>query len=400
MDILKFAVVGIGNMGWVHADQLFRGNVMHAMLSAVCDTDQKKLEHAEMEFGGAARCYADYRDMLAEGGFDAVIIATPHYMHTVIAMDAFEKGYHVLCEKPAGVLVKDVREMNRKAKESGRTFGLMFNQRMNPLFSTLKEYIDLGMLGEIKRFVWIVNNWYRTQYYYDSAGWRATWHGEGGGVLLNQCPHNLDLWVWIMGMPAFLQAFCFEGKYHNIAVEDDATIYAEYENGATGVFITSTGEYPGTNRLEISGTYGKAVCEDGKLKLYLLNQDERDICFTSAQAMPVSRIVPIELTSKEGKEEHLQIIQNFTNHILYDEELVAPGEEGIYSLMISNAAYLSSWIGKKVAVPVDDEEYAKYLHAKKDLPAEKRSWQYPVNNSSSEGNAGGNEYQERWKVRW
>ena len=351
--MLRIGIVGIGNMGSAHAVQLAEGRVDSACLAAVCDCSPERLAWAAQRFGTALAQYRDYRQMLTEGRLDAVLIATPHKLHPPMACDAFEKGIAVLTEKPAGIDIVNVEKMNRAAAASGRPFGIMYNQRTNPLFQKLRSLVRDGTLGEIKRFVWIVNNWYRTQAYYDSGDWRATWNGEGGGVLLNQCPHNLDIWQWILGMPKSVQAFCREGRYHRISVEDDAVIYGEYENGATALFVTSTGEYPGTNRLEISGTRGKAVAEDGELNLYLLEQDERRLCAESTEGMPripvhVSRISQVETGSG-----HLIILQNFTNHILRGEPLLAPGAEGINGLMLSNAAYLSSWKNSRVELPLD-----------------------------------------------
>lgn len=379
-------------MGSAHAMQLFEGNVEGAVLSAVCDVSEDKLSFAREKFASHVAYYTNYKELLEDDVCDAIIIATPHYSHTKIAIDAMRANRHVLCEKPAGVRTIDVSSMNKVAKEGTVSFGIMFNQRMNPVYGALKHYVELGVLGEIKRFVWIINNWYRTEHYYDSAGWRATWHGEGGGVLLNQAPHNLDLWQWIMGMPTTLRAFCKEGKFHHIDVEDDATLYAEYENGATATFITSTGEYPGTNRLEISGTMGKAVCEDGKITLYLLDEDERTIREHSPIDMPTEKVTRIEIKCKPGKEEHLLIIQNFTNHILNGEALIAPGTDGIYSLMLSNAAYLSSWKKKTVSIPVSGREFAVYLKRKKDI---KRGCRQSEASSQLK-----EEYNDRWKVRW
>lgn len=203
--------------------------------------------------------------MLDSGLIDAALIAVPHYEHPTYAVKCFQRGIHVLTEKPAGVYARQVREMNEAAEKAGVKFEIMFNQRIDPIYKKAHDLVQSGALGQPKRLVWIVTNWYRTQAYYDSGSWRATWKGEGGGVLLNQAPHNLDLWQWIFGMPQKIRAFCSVGKYHQIGVEDDVTIYGEYENGATAVFISTTGEAPGTNRLEISGDLGKLVLEEGKL---------------------------------------------------------------------------------------------------------------------------------------
>ena len=218
--------------------------------------------------GLAMKQFSDYHEMFASGLIDAVLIATPHYLHPTIAIDGFAAGLHVLTEKPAGVYTNQVQMMNDAAKASDRVFGIMYNQRTNPQFQKIREIIKSGRLGECKRLIWIITNWYRTQAYYDSGTWRATWAGEGGGVLINQCPHNLDLWQWMFGMPTRVRATCHYGKWHNIEVEDEVTAYAEYANGASAVFITTTGEAPGTNRLEVTGDRGKVEACLEALKPY------------------------------------------------------------------------------------------------------------------------------------
>lgn len=396
MDKIRYGVIGIGNMGSAHANALYEGRIEGAVLSAVADADEKRLLWAKESYKDGVSFYTDYNELLSSGRVDAVLIATPHYDHPKIAVQAFKCGLHVLTEKPAGVEAGSVRVMNEEAKISGKSFGIMFNQRTDPLFETLKYYVEIGLLGEIKRSVWIINNWYRTQAYYDSAGWRAKWSTEGGGVLLNQCPHNLDIWQWIVGMPTKIRAFCREGHYHNISVEDDVTIYTEYENGATGVLITSTGEYPGTNRLEISGTMGKAVAEDGVLKLFLLDRDEREICENSGEAFPTDRVTQVTLKFNETEDGHILILKNFTRHILFGDELIAPGEEGINSLRISNAAYISSQKKETVDIPADESLFMDLLNEKIEKENEKGN----TINKGSAGSEKTGEYSDRWSVRW
>lgn len=392
MDILRIGVIGIGNMGSAHAVQIFEGKVKGAVLAAVCDIREARLQWARERFKGLVHTFQEDCRMMESGEVDAVLIATPHKFHPVIAIRAFGYGLCVLTEKPAGIDAASVRRMNRAAEESGKVFGIMFNQRTNPLYGKLHDLVREGVLGETKRFVWIINNWYRTQAYYDSGDWRATWGGEGGGVLLNQCPHNLDIWQWIMGMPVRLRAFCTIGRYHRIQVEDDATIYAEYANGATAVFITSTGEYPGTNRLEVSGTRGKAVVEEGRLKLQLLKRDEREICFQEKKGMPEEELDCTAIEQTEPDAGHLKILQNFTDAVLYGKELTVPGREGIYSLMLSNAAYLSAWKDCWVSLPADEKEFCEFL-AKRQEEESKR----PKALSDERVPEG---YASRWNVRW
>ena len=278
-ETVKVGIVGIGNMGSAHAKSIFSGNIKGMELAAVCDIAESKRLWADENLPGVP-CYEDYKEMIDSGVCDTVIVATPHYFHSPIAIYAFEKGKNVLTEKPAGVYTKQVEEMNAAAKKSGKVFGIMYNQRTNPKFQKMREIVQSGELGELKRCIWIITNWYRTQAYYDSGTWRATWAGEGGGVLLNQCPHQLDLWQWIFGMPNRVMGHCKYGHWHNIEVEDEVTAYAEYPNGATGAFITTTGECPGTNRLEITGDKGKLVWEEGKLTWWKLAVPEREFCVT------------------------------------------------------------------------------------------------------------------------
>ncbi|MFI3207171.1 MAG: Gfo/Idh/MocA family oxidoreductase, partial [Clostridia bacterium] len=334
----------------------------------------------------------DYKDMLTSGKIDAVIVAVPHKFHADIAMEVLENNLNVLVEKPIDVSVTKAKVLNECAKNHNKVFAIMFNQRTNELFAQAKDILATGKLGKIKRSVWIVTNWYRTQSYYDSGSWRATWAGEGGGVLLNQAPHNLDLWQWICGMPSSVCAYCDTAKYHNIEVEDDVTIIAKYNNGAVGTFITTTGEFPGTNRLEISGTLGKIVIENGILKWWQLDMDEEEFRFASKESFAKIETNYQEILPKEKETAHAGILQNFTNAILFGEKLLSPGYDGINELAISNAAYLSEWTGnREIKIPFDNKEFDELL-AKK---AEKSNFHDTV---VSEENTG--EYQTRWQVRW
>lgn len=391
MDKIRVGVVGFGNMGSAHAKNIFDGRIDGMVLTALCDTDEAKRKKAAEVFQNV-KVFSSVTEMLATDITDAVIIATPHYFHCPIAIDAFKAGQNVLTEKPAGVYTAQIEEMNKAAALSGKIFAVMFNQRTNMLFQKARDLVHSGELGELKRMVWIVTNWYRTQHYYDSGSWRATWSGEGGGVLLNQAPHNLDIWQWICGMPKRVRGFCSVAKYHNIEVEDDATIYAEYENGATGVFITSTGEAPGTNRLEISGTKGKIVIENGKLTHWKLKQDEREFCFTCKDNFAAIPREVNEYPQTEKESAHIGILQNFANSILYGEKLLAPGYDGINEVQISNAAYLSSWKDRWVEIPIDNDEYYKELSA--------RANNSIFRNTSDNGKAADMKYSERWSVRW
>ena len=389
MKKLRIGIIGVGNIGFAHAKCLRDGLVEEAALAALCEVGAERRATVEKSFPEVP-VLDDYHKLIESKLVDAVIIAVPHYFHSQIAIDCFNAGLNVLTEKPAGVYIRQAREMMEAAKSSGKVFGIMFNQRTHPLFAKAKEIVSGGLLGEKKRLVWIVTNWYRNQEYYNSGGWRGTWKGEGGGVLINQAPHNLDLWQWIFGMPSRICAFCSAGKYHNIEVEDDATIYAEYEDGAVATFITSTGELPGTNRLEISGDRGKLVIENNLLQWWKLDQPERKFCFESEVDAKSPAIDYSEIKNAVPETAHRGIIRNFSRAVLYGEELLAPGIEGIKELTISNAAYLSSWTGKPVKLPFDETQFEKMLRERVEASDTKKTGSKQQSGS----------YNPRWNVKW
>lgn len=360
MEKVKLGVIGLGNMGSGHTQNILAGKTPEITLAAAADRREARRAWAQDNLPGVP-LFTEGSQLIASGLCDAVLIATPHYQHPTLAQEAFSQGLHVMCEKPAGVYTKAVREMNAAADQSGKVFGMMFNQRTNCLYRKMRQMVQEGQLGQLKRVNWIITDWYRTQIYYDSGDWRATWSGEGGGVLLNQCPHQLDLLQWICGLPQRVQAFCHEGKWHDIEVEDDVTAYLEFPGGATGVFVTTTGDAPGTNRFEVTGTLGKLVCEDGALRFWRLAQDERDFCRTSQEGFqkPDCQEVPIETDGENPQ--HVGVLNAFAANILRGEPLVADGREGIGGLTLSNAMHLSSWLQKPVDIPFDEELFLQEL---------------------------------------
>lgn len=370
MGKIKIGIIGIGNMGTPHAKMIFEGKIPDLELTAIADYQEARREYAKKNFEGVKLFESGY-ELIKSGVCDAVVIATPHYQHPTLAKLAFENNLHVLSEKPAGVYTKQVREMNEAAAKSDRVFAVMFNQRTNCIYRKMHELVHSGELGAIKRVNWIITDWYRTQSYYDSGSWRATWDGEGGGVLLNQCPHNLDLIQWICGMPVSVQAFCHEGKWHDIEVEDDVTAYLEYENGATGVFITTTADTPGTNRFEVTLEMGKLVCENDKLTLYKLEMNEREFCKTAKGGFDQPEYKVTEVETDGLNEQHLGVFKAFADNILHNKPLVARGEEGINGLTLSNAMHLSSWLNKKVAIPFDEDLFLDELNKRRALSVKK-----------------------------
>ena len=374
MNKVRFGIIGIGKMGSQHCLRFTNGLIKNAVLTAVCDIAPERKKWAEEKLApkGVA-FFDDYKALIDSGLTDAVLIATPHYFHPVMAIYALEHGQHTLIEKPAGVYTKAVREMNETAAGHPElVFGIMYNQRTNKLYRFAKELVESGRLGTIKRINWIITNWYRPQAYYDQGGWRGTWAGEGGGVLINQCPHQLDLFQWLGGMPVSVTAHAEVGKNRNINVENDVTAFMEYASGATGVFITSTHDFPGTNRLEIDADKGKLVIDGSKLTFTELEISETEFNATNKKFMP--RIPSRKIKKRIGLlgqakmflfEQHTGILNNFVSAIINKTPLIAPGADGIKGLTISNAIHLSAWTGEKVELPFDEDKFIAELEKRK-----------------------------------
>ena len=359
MGKVRFGIIGMGNMGKSHTRNFLAGKMPEAELAAVCDNNPDKLAEACALLGDApVRRFADAGEMMASGCLDAVLIAVPHYLHPPMAIEAFAHGLHVMTEKPAGVYTRQVREMNAAAAKSGRKFGIMFQHRGEPIYRKMKEIVSSGELGELKRINLIFTDWYRSQAYYDSGAWRATWGGEGGGVLVNQCPHSLDLWQWIVGMmPSKVRAFCHVGKWHHIEVEDDVSAYLEYPNGATCLFTTSTGDAPGINRIELYGNRGRLLAENGKLTFYKLAESLQEYNFSTKEGFKPPAYEAVDVPLEGEFQWHPYILNNFCAAILRDEPLYIPGDEGIKGLTLSNAIMLSSWLDATIELPLDEDRF-------------------------------------------
>ena len=358
MDEVRIGVAGIGGMGGNHCEYLSKGQIPAGRLAAVADASPERLAWAESNLDGVER-FDTPEGMIGSGEIDAVLIATPHYLHPPIAIAAFEAGLHVMSEKPAGVYTRQVKQMNAAAEKAGTVFALMLNQRARGQTRKLHELVSSGELGEIQRTNYIITDWFRAQSYYDSGGWRATWAGEGGGVLANQCPHNLDLWQWVCGMPTRMRAFCYFGKHHDIEVEDDVTAFVEYPNGATGVFVTGTGDAPGTNRLEITGDRGKIVAEDGGILFHRTEQSVSRFLKEYPGGFGSPDVWTCKVPPAGGDGEHRTITANWVQSIRDggETELLAPGLDGIHSVELFNAMLLSTWTDSWVDIPVDADLY-------------------------------------------
>lgn len=348
MDKIKLGIIGMGNMGVAHSKNITEGKTDLVELAAVCDISADRREWCKNALPESVKIFDNATDMMKSGLVDSILIAVPHYDHPKLAIEAFSYGLNVYNEKPAGVYTKQVLEMNDAAKNSGKVFSMGFQQRTRPYFRKVRELVQGGQLGHIKKIVWIVTSWYRPQAYHDSCAWRSTWKGEGGGTIMNQNPHNLDLIQWMFGMPDEIWAKCEYGKYYDIEVEDEVTAMFKYKNGTIGIYTTSTGETPGTNRLEISCDMGKVVCEDEKITFFRNVKSEREFnaefdgVFGSPENWKCE--IPVSQTSKP---EHAILLDNFASAILNGDELIAPGIDGINEMTIANSIYYSDWLGGK-----------------------------------------------------
>lgn len=363
MKEIRYGIVGAGNQGTYYALKLDGGEVASSRLTAVADLNPAKIDAIRPKLSGDIAYYSDYKKMLDDGVCDAVLVVVPHYSHPEIVIECLRRGVHVITDKPAAVYTEQVEEMNRAAKESKALYGMMFNQRTNCLYRKMREIVREGGIGSLQRVTWIITDWFRTQNYYDSGSWRATWKGEGGGVLINQCPHQLDLVSWVVGEnPASVNAFCKYGKWHDVEVEDEVTAYFEYANGASGVFITTTGEAPGTNRFEISGTKGKLLCENKKLYYYKNAEDSQVFSKTSKESFAAPKCEVIEPETDGENLQHVGILANFSRAILGEEPLFVDGTEGMRGVELMNAIEYSGWMGgAKVTLPINGEKYREEL---------------------------------------
>ena len=359
--MVRIVIIGMGNMGSKYAKMILDGTICDVELAAVTRVRPERLDGLEELVEQKIPIYQSADELFAairkgEVTADAALIVTPHNAHESQVLEAFKAGLHVLCDKPSGVYSSQARRMNEAAKGTDKVFAMMFNQRTNPMYQKMKEIVEQGIYGRIKRVNWVITDWYRPNIYYDEVAWRGTWSTDGGGILLNQCPHNLDLLQWICGMPVSVQAFCKEGKYHNIEVEDEVTAYLEFENGATGVFYSTTGEAPGINRLEISLEDALLACEDDRLRVCELGFQEREYRKTATEAFAKLHGTWKEVECPAENAMHKGILQNFVDCIQGKCPLMVQGEEGIKSLLLSNAMYLSSWQKRMIVLPVTKEE--------------------------------------------
>ena len=356
MSSVRLGIIGLGNIGMRYATDVLTGKIARCQLTVVCNRSGAKFASFPQ-----AKHFTRSEELIRSGTADAVLIATPHYNHTPVGIDALQNGLHVLVEKPISVHKADCERLIAAHTDSRQVFATMLNQRTDPFYLKVREMIGGGELGEIRRINWIITNWFRSEAYYTSSDWRATWAGEGGGVLLNQCLHNLDLFQWLFGMPQRVRGFCRMGRYHDIEVEDDVTAYFEYPNGATALFITSTGEAPGTNRLEIAAENGRLVLENDTLIFTRNETPMSEFSRTTDKQFVAPPTTESQFTFANRGGQHVEMVQNFADAILDRKPLIAPAAEGIHSVELANAIIFSSARNQTVELPLDSSAYEKFL---------------------------------------
>ncbi len=357
-ETVRLGVIGLGNIGQQHIAHVRSGQAGNCVISALASRGTTTLAD---EIG--ARHFSDYRELVDSGCCDAVLVATPTMSHQEIGLYVLQKGLHLLMEKPLGLSVAQ-GEALLAATSPGQVFALMLNQRVAPVFAKAKDVIDAGTLGALQRVAWTMTNWFRPEVYFQVSDWRATWRGEGGGLLLNQCIHNIDIYQWLCGMPVSVRGFCGFGKFHDIEVEDEATAYFEFENGATGVFTGSTGEAPGVNRLDVVGDKGMLSFDGEKLSLRENTPGTAQYSRETLNMFGQPDSAEIDITPPEDINQHAAIIANFVDAIANGADLIAPASQGINSLAIANAILWSAWSGERIELPLDSQGYQVALNEK------------------------------------
>lgn len=363
---IRCAVIGIGSMGKKYAAMIDSGKIDGLTLAAVCCRSTENAEWAASNLGRSVRIYRS-EDMLYEDSqsFDAVLVVTPHKLHPAMAIRALQAGKHVMCDKPAGITTADAEAINEAAKRSGKVYAMMCHQRTYAQYRKIKQLLEEQSIGQITRVLLENSNFFRTQYYHHSGNWRSSWNGEGGGALINQGYHLLDMWQYLFGLPKSVYANIPFGKYNDFDVDDEATLIMDYPDKVTGVFVLSTGEGSRIERLEIIGTEGKILLDGQRLQVVHFSCNVQEY---SKKAQVTSRQELCETTEEyqfENPEHAYEImLKNFANAILNGERLIASGIESADTLALVNAAYLSAWQEKRIFLPVDMEQYIAILHDK------------------------------------
>ncbi|MAQ10247.1 MAG: oxidoreductase [Gammaproteobacteria bacterium] len=354
--VVRVGVVGTGNIGSQHILLLQSGKIKGAQLAATASRSASSLQTDVPHF-------KDYREMFSHADINAVLIATPTMSHVEIAQAAIQCGLPIMMEKPLAMSVGQAEKLLALVPDHLQ-FAIMLSQRFDPAYARLKQLLMNNAIGNLQRIGWTMTKWYRPDIYYKVSRWRGTWPGEGGGLLINQCIHNLDVLQWLVGLPDSITAKVGFGKHHDIDVEDEVSAIMTFDNGAIGTLTASSGEAPGVNRLEIVGDRGSLILEHGVIDVLRADENVRTHCRTTHEmfGMPVFDREVIEIT--EESNQHAAVLQNFVDSLEIGSELLTPTEQGLGSLQLANGILLSAWNNETVTVPIDTNQYEARLQEK------------------------------------
>ncbi len=373
MKKVRYGIIGVGVQGKKYADLIQSGKMENSVLTALCTTSEEKKTKLEDEYQDVS-VFLDYKDMIKSKEVDAIITTCPSQYHTEIARNALVMGVSVLNEKPAGINSRQVSNLNaiykRFKSKNNVSYGLVFNQRTNTIYQEIKKIIETKQLGDFRRINWIQNSWYRPKEYYESGFWRAKYSQEGGGLIINQAQHTLDLFYYMVGLPKKVFAKTLLGYQRDITTDSDVSVIFEYENGATGNYVSCTHDMMGTDRLEIDLSGGKIIVENEQCTIYTFFKDEKEVnlTYSNAEYKNIENIfIDKKIITNQNNapdKQYLMIIENFSNNILNGEPLIADGLDSGFSVQMSDAINLSNYYGKELTIPVDEDDYLKFLAGK------------------------------------
>jgi len=364
IDSLRYVVIGVAASIQRNAHR--RAQIAEKInVVAGCDINVEAGQQQTTEIGCAF--YEDYRQMLAEVKPDVAVIVTPHPLHPSMTIDCLRAGCHVLVEKPMAIDVASADEMIEEAKKSGRILAINFQQRFRPVIEKARAIIAAGEIGPLVRTL-SVEPWFRTAFYYRTAVWRAKWTSEGGGVLLNQAPHTLDLLCHLAGMPRKVWGWT-RTLYHAIEVEDTAQAMLEYPNGAPGYLTVSTTEVGVEQRVQIVGEKGAIELVGDKMTVYRIHPSTREFMTGSTEMFAKPETVAEMLDLPDTSGAHVAVYRDLKAAIQEGRPPRADGREAIMSLELANAITLSSYSGQPVTLPLDRKAYGELLA---DLQASRR----------------------------
>lgn len=367
----SIAVIGVGRMGSVHAKNLKKGRIAGARLAAVCDVDEKKRAYWSSR---GIPAYPSVADLLDGVHIDGVMVAVPHPAHPEVVQACLKKGLPVLCEKPISPDLKSAQETVDCANETGVPFYMMYNQRTNRMYRRAKKLLEEGKLGKIRRVNLTVTHWYRSQHYYNQGGWRASWSGEGGGLLMNQCVHQLDILQWLVGVPEKVFAKC-RTVNRKITVENDVQAILTYPEGYSCVFQASGHELKGVNRLEIACEKGSITIGKRSMTVNYLQKSESEVNETTTKGYGntsakkkhyrygLFRLIKEALRGGQ----QANVLDAFSASLAGAKRPLATGAEGMKALSVINAIYLSASKGREVTLPLDIEEYDQFFTTQKEM---------------------------------